>query len=86
MVAGGSTRLPIATRIGNASSICAGKKMEQIIMKYMPFAIMLYMSITSPGFFDVLYHNAMGVLIMTGCLILYVVACFIADKILKIEI
>ena len=47
---------------------------------------MLYMTITSPGFFDVLYHNAMGVLIMTGCLILYVVACFIADKILKIEI
>ena len=67
-------------------TVMSDKKMEQTIMKYMPFAIMLYMSITSPGFFDVLYHNAMGVFIMTGCLILYVVACFIADKILKIEI
>ena len=34
MVAGGSTRLPIATRMGNASSICVGKKMEQ--MMYSP--------------------------------------------------
>ena len=31
MVAGGSTRLPMATRMGKASSIWVGKKMEQMI-------------------------------------------------------
>ena len=34
MVAGGSTRLPMATRMGKASSIWVGKKMEQ--MMYSP--------------------------------------------------
>ena len=67
-------------------TVMSDKKMEQTIMQYMPFAIMLYMSLTSPGFFDILYHNLIGVLAMTGCLILYIVACFMADKILKIEI
>lgn len=64
-------------------TVMSDKKMEQTIMQYMPFAIMFYMSLTSPGFFDSLYHNLLGVLIMTGCLVLYTVACFMADRILN---
>jgi len=67
-------------------TIMSEKKLEQRIMQLMPFGMMLYVSLTSPGFFNSLYHNLTGVLLMGVCLILYVVACLMAEKILKIEV
>lgn len=60
------------------------RSMEQRIMDLTPFLIIFYIGLTSPGFFDVLYHNTEGVLFMSGCLAAYFAALAISEKILKI--
>lgn len=65
--------------------LCA-KKYEQKIMNAVPILIILYMRGTSPGFFNPLYHNLLGIIIMTVCLGLYMAAYFLAKKITDIEI
>lgn len=67
-------------------TIISEKQMEQKIMQCMPFGIIGYLSLTSPGFLDSLYHNTLGILIMTICLFVYVLACYLAEKILDINI
>ncbi len=62
-------------------TLLSGKKMEQNVMKCMPFAILFYIGVSSPGYFDVLYYNLWGVLIMSGCLLLYLCAYVLGDKI-----
>ncbi|MBQ9990872.1 MAG: type II secretion system F family protein [Lachnospiraceae bacterium] len=49
------------------------KRMESRIMCLIPFVILLYIDLTSSGYFDPLYHNIAGICIMTGCLGIY---CF----------
>lgn len=65
--------------------LLSSKKMEQKIMNVIPFLIIFYISITSKGFFDVLYHNPIGILIMTVCLAVYLTAFAISGKIVAIE-
>lgn len=64
-------------------TLLGGRRMEQMIMKIMPFGILLYVGITYPGYFDMLYHNWQGVGIMTACLLLYLGAYVLGDKILN---
>lgn len=64
-------------------TVLSGKKMETNIMKLVPFGICLYISISNPGYFDSLYGNPKGILIMTICLALYVAAYFMSEKILE---
>lgn len=67
-------------------SVLSGRRMEQNIMKVMPFAIILYVGLTSKGYFDRLYGNITGIMVMSGCLAVYMLAYFLGDKILsKIE-
>lgn len=61
-----------------------GKKMESRIMCIIPFFILFYMDITSTGYFDVLYHNLAGIIIMTVCLGVYIFAFFISEKITEL--
>ena len=49
----------------------SGKQMELNIMELMPFAILFYINMGTPGYFDSLYHNLSGIAIMTGCLSIY---------------
>lgn len=63
----------------------AAKKMEQLIMDVVPLAIMFYISFTSKGYFDVLYHNPAGIIIMTACLGLYFLSFLLSEKIMAIE-
>lgn len=65
--------------------LISGKKMEQKIMSIVPFGIVTYVQITSKGFFDVLYHNMAGVLVMSVCLILYLAAYEIGSRITEIK-
>lgn len=55
-------------------SLLAGRRMELNIMKVMPFGISLYISFSTPGYFDPLYHNVFGIAVMTGCLAVYLSA------------
>ncbi|MCM1145908.1 MAG: type II secretion system F family protein [Clostridium sp.] len=66
--------------------LLSSKKMEQKIMNVIPFFIIFYISITSKGFFDVLYHNLIGIVIMTCCLFLYLTAFMLSRKIIAIEV
>ncbi|MBO5210165.1 MAG: hypothetical protein J6B68_12630 [Lachnospiraceae bacterium] len=66
--------------------LISSKQMEQKIMNVVPFLIIFYISITSKGFFDVLYHNLAGIVIMTICLIVYFVAYRMSRQIVEIEV
>ncbi|MCH5275600.1 MAG: type II secretion system F family protein [Lachnospiraceae bacterium] len=63
--------------------VLSGKKFEQKIMDVVPFLLVGYIGISTPGFFDVLYHNLMGICIMSVCMLLYLAAFFLAEYICK---
>ena len=63
--------------------LLGGKKMELTIMKVMPFGILLYIDMGNPGYFDSLYHNFLGIAVMTGCLGLYLGAYFLWEHVMK---
>lgn len=58
---------------------------EQKIMNGIPFLMILYIDMTSPGFFGVMYETMLGRLIMTGCLAVYLLSCVLSRKILDIQ-
>ena len=64
----------------------SAKKMEANVMSVVPFLIILYLDTTSTGFFDVLYHNTVGIVIMSICLIVYGVAVLLMQKIMEIKV
>ena len=66
--------------------LLSSKKMEQKIMNLIPFLIIFYISLTSKGFFDVLYHNVIGIAVMTVCLLIYLAAFIISRKLVEIEV
>ena len=62
------------------------RKFELNIMDAMPFLIMLYISVTSRGYFDEMYKSIMGMCAMTICLIVYIFAYIWGRKLMRIEI
>lgn len=66
--------------------LLSARRLEQKIMNVMPFAIMLYISITSPGYFYDLYHSLAGVLVMSVCLLIYISAYVLSIHIISIKI
>ncbi len=66
--------------------LIAAKRMEAQIMEVVPFGIMAYIGLTNPGFFDVLYGNLVGNIVMTVCLAMYISAYLMIEKIVNIEI
>lgn len=76
-------RMEIDTEI---EVLLSSRKYEQRIMEGVPFFIIFYLGLTSEGFFSVLYHNAAGVLFMSGCLAAYLAAVVISDRIMEIEL
>lgn len=66
--------------------LISARKLEQKIMNVVPFGILVYINLTSKGFFDVLYHNPVGVVIMTVCLSVYIAAVLLSRRIVNIEV
>lgn len=64
-------------------TMLSGRRMEQSIMKLVPFAVLGYIGFSYPGYFDMLYHNWQGVAIMTGCLVIYLAAYVMGERILQ---
>lgn len=64
----------------------SGKKMEQMVMSLVPGGMILYMQISSGSFLDILYHNAAGAAVMTGCLAVYLFSFRMGRKIVAIEV
>lgn len=67
-------------------TLTASRKFEQKIMSLMPFLIILYIDGTSPGFFTVMYTTLTGRVVMSGCLGVYGLSCYLAGKILDIPV
>lgn len=64
-------------------TLLAAKRLEQSVMNIMPFFIVLYLEYTNRGYFDMMYHNWLGVAIMTGCLVVYLCAYALAERIFE---
>ena len=62
------------------------KVLEQRIMNAVPFLIIFYISASSKGFFNVLYGNLTGVLVMSACLAVYLFAFGLSERIMAIRI
>lgn len=67
-------------------TMISGKKFEANIMCFIPFCIILYLRISSPGFLDSIYNNLFGAIFMSILLIIYFVVYCITQKIIAIEV
>ncbi len=67
-------------------TMISAKKLEEQIMMIMPYAIILYLRVSNGGFLQVLYHNALGAMLMTAFLILIYIAELWAGKIMEIQV
>lgn len=78
-----SDKMILASEI---DAMMAQKKLEMKVMVVIPLVILCYVRLTSYEMLSVLYHNAAGVLIMSGCLGVYVAMLFWGRRVMKIEI
>ena len=62
--------------------LLGGRQMELMVMKLMPFGILLYVSMGNPGYFEPLYHNGFGIAVMTGCLAAYAGAYCLGEAVM----
>ncbi|MDD3174113.1 MAG: type II secretion system F family protein [Herbinix sp.] len=67
-------------------TLITAKRLEANIMKLTPLLILIYLSVSSPGFLDPLYHNLLGIVTMTIFMAFYLGAFLIIDKIIAIEV
>jgi tight adherence protein B len=55
-------------------------------MCVIPFGIILYLRISSGSFLSVLYHNPVGITVMTLCLSIYAFSYVISEKLIDIKV
>jgi len=65
--------------------LISAKKTEAKIMEAVPFGIVFYVGLSNKNFFDPLYYNLMGIILMTFCMIIYIAAYIMAERIVEIE-
>ncbi len=61
----------------------SARRLECKVMNMVPMLILAFMSITNPGYFESLYHNMTGVLIMSVILAVYAAAFAMSEKMVK---
>lgn len=66
--------------------LISGRQLEQKIMSVIPFGIVLYVEFTTPGYFDILYQNISGTVIMSICLVVYIAAYIMGQRIMDIKL
>ena len=66
--------------------LLAAKKMEQKVMNLVPVGMLLFLQVSAWDYVEILYHNLFGVLSMTICLLIYVFAIWLSEKIMKIQV
>lgn len=67
-------------------TMITAKKFESGIMNLIPFCIIIYLRLFSPGFLDPLYHNLFGIIFMTFMLVVYYAVSRMSKKIISIEV
>lgn len=61
----------------------AARRLESRIMNVVPLVILLYLNLTSPGYFDILYGNAVGICVMSACLAVYLFAYALSEQMMQ---
>ncbi len=64
----------------------ASQKMEQRMMNFLLPGILLFITISSPSYVTTLYHNPLGILVMSVCLAGYIACVFWSEKIIDIAV
>ena len=64
-------------------TLLSGRIMEQNVMRLMPFGIAFYVGSIYPGYFDPLYQDLAGRGIMTLCLLLYLAAICLGERVFQ---
>lgn len=67
-------------------TVLAAKRLEFHVMCVIPLGMIGYMRMAFPEFLNVLYGNVPGVLLMTGCMVVYLFAYRLGNRIIKIEV
>ena len=67
-------------------TLISSKQFEHRLMCGIPFLILGYIGVTSPGYFDMFYGNLKGILIMSVCLLVYIGAFVWGEKIANIKV
>lgn len=67
-------------------TMIAARKLEQKIMNVVPLFLIAYLELVSGEYLEVLYGNAGGVIIMTGCLAGYLGALRLSERMSRIEV
>ena len=84
IVLGTVIAITIAILLNEITSKLFKQVYQTIIL--MPYLIVLYVDLSSPGFFSQMYETAVGRVVMTGCLVVYLLAWRVSGKILQIEV
>ncbi|SDB01722.1 type II secretion system F family protein [Eubacterium oxidoreducens] len=64
-------------------TITAEKQLEYRIMMLVPIGIIVYISMSSPGYLDAMYETLQGRCVMTACLAGYAGAVYLAERLIK---
>lgn len=67
-------------------TLLSGKRLEHNIMSVVPVGIILYVNFTSPEFMEAMYHNLAGIIVMSGCLLVYIFSVLLGRRIVEVEI
>ncbi len=67
-------------------TLITAKRMEANIMKGIPVLILIYLSMSSPGFLNPLYHSSFGIIVMSLLLLFYMGAYLVIERIIAIEV
>lgn len=67
-------------------TVITAKQLEGKIMSIVPIGIIFYLWVTSPGYLDQLYHNVVGIILMTVLLGAYGLAYYLMQRILNIKV
>lgn len=67
-------------------SVLHSKEYEAKVMKLMPFAMLMYMQMFLPGFLEPLYHNTMGICVMSAVLVVYFILSLVTDRVTTVSV
>jgi tight adherence protein B len=67
-------------------TLIASKRLEEQIMMKMPYGMIFYLRISNGEFMEVLYHNLLGICLMTVFLLLIYAADYWASRIMEISV
>lgn len=67
-------------------SVLHSREYETKIMKSMPFAMLFYLLLFMPDFLAPLYHNTVGICMMSVVLLIYAGLCVAVDRVVSVSI